>query len=390
LEREQENLRAALRWGVGRGDSERALRLGGALWLFWFTRGRLTEGREWLEELLALAGGEADRVARSRALAGAATLARYQGDYAAARPLAEQALVIHRELANRQGIADALDTLGYLALYGEDFPAARALYEEALAIHRQLDNAQGIADSLSHLGLLAHYQHDHATASRLHSNSLALWRELGDRFGIAWALSNLGLVAYRGDLNQADSLLRESVEINDSLASTWGIACSLEGLAILAAKRGQAERALRLAGAAAALRIKAGTPLPPAGHTALQRVLQAVSQQVGLERALAVEAEGQRFAPEEAIRVALAAEPFSRAPRSSVSLDTDTPSTPSLLLSPREREVALLVARGLTNREIADALVIGERTVDTHVEHIRNKLGVRTRLEIAARVGDPY
>jgi predicted ATPase len=132
LKAELDNLRAALRWAVSRGERERGLRLGGALWLFWFMRGRLTEGREWLEELLALADRETHRVARAKALAGAATLARYQGDHTAARLLAEQALAIHRELSDQQGIANALDTLGYLAFYREDFATAGTLYQEPL------------------------------------------------------------------------------------------------------------------------------------------------------------------------------------------------------------------------------------------------------------------
>src|SRR6266545_3652101 len=108
LELDKDNLRAALRWAVTNGEAEQGLRLGGALWLFWFIRGELGEGREWLEDLLALAGEGADRAARARALLGAATLARYQGDYAAAGSLAHEALNLERELGNRRGVADTM------------------------------------------------------------------------------------------------------------------------------------------------------------------------------------------------------------------------------------------------------------------------------------------
>jgi len=121
LELDKDNLRAALRWAVTNGEAEQGLRLGGALWLFWFIRGELGEGREWLEDLLALAGEGADRAARARALLGAATLARYQGDYAAAGSLAHEALNLERELGNRRGVADTMATLGYVALFEGQF-----------------------------------------------------------------------------------------------------------------------------------------------------------------------------------------------------------------------------------------------------------------------------
>jgi non-specific serine/threonine protein kinase len=379
LERDHANLGAALRWCVENGDIARGMRLGDSLRLFWFTRGHLAEGRAYLEQLLALPAGSTDRALRATVLDDAGFLARYQGDYAAARVMIEQGLAIRRHLVDRRGTADSLSNLGYVALHQEDETAARAHYEEALQIHRELGNAQGIADIVSHLGLLATYTGHVGAARALHEQSLALWRSAGDQFGIGWALSNLGAVAVlEGNVMAAFPLLAESARVNANLHSSWGVACTLEGFALLASARRQPEDALRLAGAADSLRTHAGTPLPPLGKLGLRHQL-AVSW-AALEPRAAAEtfAQGQRLLLDDAVEYALLAgergspEPVAPSERTVTGL-TD-----------REREIAQLLAQGMTNQAIASQLFVGKRTVDTHVEHIMSKLAVHSRAQIAA------
>ena len=107
LEREHDNLRAALAWSEAQEQGEVGLRLGGALWWFWHVRGYWTEGREHLAGMLALPGAEARTMARAGVLVSAGMLARRQGDYRAERALAEESLAICRELGDKSGIADA-------------------------------------------------------------------------------------------------------------------------------------------------------------------------------------------------------------------------------------------------------------------------------------------
>jgi tetratricopeptide (TPR) repeat protein len=154
LEAEHDNLRAALRWAVEQGEAELGLRLGGALWRFWYVRGYLTEGRERLAELLAAAGAPGQTAARARALRGLGIVAEAQGDYAVARRHYEEALALMRELGDRRGIALSLNNLGDVARDRGDYAAARALHEESLAIGRELGD-RAIAWILESFAMLA-------------------------------------------------------------------------------------------------------------------------------------------------------------------------------------------------------------------------------------------
>jgi predicted ATPase len=306
LEQDHDNLRAALSWAAESGEVAWGLRAAAALRVFWFMRGHLAEGRQRLRELLALSASAAGAATRARGLDAAGFLARYQGDYAAAAQAISEALALRRAIDDQGGVADSLANLGYVALYQGDDARARALYEESLAISRRLGNAQGIADALSHLGLLALYQGDHATARAHHEQSLRLWEDLGDQLGIAWALSQLGNVAlHEQDSADAAACFQRSVALHRRLGDAWGIAEALEGLASVAAARTQPERALTLAGAAAALREAIGTALPLAGQDDLRRNLAPAHAMLdGTSRARAWES-GRSMTLEQAITAAL-------------------------------------------------------------------------------------
>jgi predicted ATPase/DNA-binding XRE family transcriptional regulator len=199
LEQEHENLRAALRWCVEHGSVEEGLRLGASLWRFWHIRGHLTEGREHLAAVLALARPGMPAGSRTAALAGAlngaGVLALRQGDYAAARSLLEESLAIRRGLGDRREIANSLGNLGLVAKAQGDHVLSRSLHEESLAMRRALGDRRGIALSLHNLGEVADCQGDTALAQSLHLESLAHSRELGDRQLADPALERLAGVA---------------------------------------------------------------------------------------------------------------------------------------------------------------------------------------------------
>jgi non-specific serine/threonine protein kinase len=121
LEREHDNLRAAMNWSGEHGQAETGLRIGGALECFWEVRGYWTEAREHLAELLALPGAEARTAARARALQAAGHLIHDQGDGAAARALWEESLAIFQELENKPGIAYSLRGMGWAAFGREGY-----------------------------------------------------------------------------------------------------------------------------------------------------------------------------------------------------------------------------------------------------------------------------
>jgi predicted ATPase len=306
LEEEHDNLRAALRWAEESGEAETGLRLGGALWRFWDVRGHYSEGRERLAALLALSGASGRMAARAKALNGAGNLAWSQSDYAAARSLHEEGLTIRRELGDKRDIALSLNSLGIVARRQGDYAAARSLLEKSLAIERELGNKRGIAMSLNNLGLVAASQDDYAAARSFYEESLTIRRELGDKQGIANSLGNLGEVARdQGDYTAARSLHEESLAICRELGDKLGIAYLLEGFVALAAAQGQPGRALRLAGAAAALREAIGAPLPPTYQAEFERHLETARQALGEEASATALAAGWAMTMEQAIEYAL-------------------------------------------------------------------------------------
>ncbi len=240
LEREHDNIRAALEWSSEVTDpGVLGLRLAGAIWRFWAVRGYLLEGRACLAGLLDAVQSTAAGAVRTKALNGAGVLAYEQGDYAAARTLHEESLGIRRELGDWWGIAESLNSLGILTYQQGDLLDALALYEESLAIRWDLGDRRGIAMSLNNLGNLAYEQGDYPTARAHYEESLTMKRELGDRRGIAISLNNLGNLAYdQGDYPAAWALYEESLAISRELGNRWGIAMSLNNLGNLAYDQG--------------------------------------------------------------------------------------------------------------------------------------------------------
>jgi non-specific serine/threonine protein kinase len=190
------------------------------------------------------------------------------------------------------------------------------------------------------------------------------------------------VIASQGDLAAAQRVLGESVVLQRDLGDRAGLAFVLERLAMVAAMHGLAERALRLAGASSALRELLGMPLNPAARLSLDARLAPAWQSLRAEVAALAWQQGRATSVERAIALALepvgalAAEPHQ----------TGTGHPPAAALTAREREVAVLVARGLTNRQIAGTLVIAERTADVHVSNILNKLTLTSRAQLAAWV----
>lgn len=239
LAEEHDNVRATLEWSLLDTGSGTGLRQCGAMLRYWFTRGHLSEGREWCARALRKAGAEEPTQERAKALNTAGVLAYYQGDYAAARTCHEESLAIQRRLGNRNGIAASLTHLGNVACDQGDFASARALHEESLAIQRQLRDRRGIANSLGNLGNVVSDQRDFASARALYEEGLAIMRELGNRLGTANALHNLGrVVHFQGDLLAARSLNEECVAIRRELGDRLGMAFSLDSLGDVASEQG--------------------------------------------------------------------------------------------------------------------------------------------------------
>jgi predicted ATPase/DNA-binding CsgD family transcriptional regulator len=197
LEREHDNLRAALVWAAEPSASgqrmEAALRLAGALARFWEVRGYLSEGRKWLERALASSAGIPLSI-RAKALRGAGWLALLQGDFDRAEFLCQQALEQYREARDIRGMARSLHQLGLVAYRKNDHTLTHSRFEESLALYRRLSDQTGLAYVIQDIGFGAIEQGEPARARLLFEESLALFQESGDKGGLPWSLYHLGRV----------------------------------------------------------------------------------------------------------------------------------------------------------------------------------------------------
>ncbi|HYO49039.1 MAG TPA: tetratricopeptide repeat protein [Chloroflexia bacterium] len=225
--REHDNLRAALRWTLDRGDVQTAARIAGEMWRFWWVRSFFNEGRAWLDEVLGQSHS-IDVSLKATVLRGAGTLAHVQGDFRQGQLLFEESLALYRELDDKQGIADVLTSLSNTAMGLNDLRRAQAYLEESLGLYRELGNTHSIAVSLSQLGNVAYLTEQYALAKARYEESLALFRELSDTHRAAVVLHNLGEVSYyQGEYARAKGFHEESLGLFRELGSTYGIAYAL-------------------------------------------------------------------------------------------------------------------------------------------------------------------
>jgi DNA-binding NarL/FixJ family response regulator len=425
LEREHGNLRATFRWCLDNGQGERALQLATALWRYWYVRGYFVEGRRLFSTLLTLPACADRTKARAEALNAVGNLAYNQADYPAARAYHEEALDIRRELGDRRGVAGSLNNLALplrcqgryaeaTALLDEavrinravgnrlweaiclsnlgvvmddlgDPSQARARQQESRAIFADLGDEWGIAMALRHLADVSRHHGDRLEARALYEESIERGRKVGDRRGLAQSLVGLGGTACDlGDYSRARGALEEGLAISRALDDRFTIARALEGFAILAAAQHEHERTVRLLSASAALRRSIDAPLSAVKQATLKRWTEPARTSLSAERVSTLEAEGRALSLDQAVTYA-SEPPESATPAAANAADLRGERT-SALLTRREQEVAVLVARGLTNRQIAEELIVGERTVDTHVRNILGKLEFDTRAQIAAWV----
>lgn len=338
---------AALAWSRSAGDAAvDGLRLGGLLAPYWQLRGHFTEGRTQLVQLLEAAGPEAPAPARTLALEGLGTLAFQQGDFQAARRWHEEGLALRRALGDARGVATTLRHLGNVADEIGDYSHAAELYAESLATWQQLGDAWAAAAVLNNLGLVALRQGDYDLARRRlrdslaafeglgvswavgvtranladialdtgdlpaaaadYRASLAIAEDIGDRDGQAYAHTGLAQVERRrGDLAAAREHLALSLALLNELRNRHWLAEWLEAAAAWLADQGRAERAVRLLGAADALRTAIGAPRTPKdqpAHAALVGALRSALGAATYASALAAgRAGGWRSACDEAL-----------------------------------------------------------------------------------------
>jgi non-specific serine/threonine protein kinase len=398
LEKEHANLRAALAWALDAVDSreprehrtELGLRLAGALGRFWAAYGP-GEGRRWLEKSLAK-GRAVPKSALGKALYEAGWIALWQGDSDRAIALLEEGRTLFRELGDRRGVAISLVNLGSALLHRGDMEGAATVREEAEVLRREPLDRFTLAWLTTFLAQEALNEGDYERSDARGREALAIYRELGDTRGTVMCHIGMGLTELARSNNERAALLFEEIlRLLRGPGEKLGIAYTLLGLAGADAARGEPGRASRLWGAAEALREEIGVALSHwdlCGYDYEGRVSAArnmLGDEGAWERAWA---EGRAMTPDQAVEYALGAREGEPAPPTALaSRKPSLVEAPDDPLTEREREVAVLVGRGLTDRQISSELHLSERTVHSHVRNILSKLGVNSRAQIAVWVG---
>jgi predicted ATPase/DNA-binding CsgD family transcriptional regulator len=380
IARDHDNMRAALRWAWESGQAELLAALVGALWPAWYMVGSsLADGLSWIERALAAPGLTAEVALEKRLHYGAASLAARRGDFDRAEPYAHEGLARARAAGETRMAAQIEIGLGIIASERGDAEAATRWLESGLAGARAAADHFYVAVGLTTLGTLARRRGDRRAAVRLLEEALETARAADDQWNPADTLYNLGLVYLTaGDDAAAQERLMEAARRNAVFDDRWALARCLEALGVLHVGDGAGvERGVRLLGAADAIRRAAGVE-PRADERERHRAAVDLAGRVlGAEAFARAWAEGAALSAAESVE--LAAAPVAAA-RPAQPLRIELPGG----LSEREREVAVLIAQGLTSREIAERLVISLKTADTHASHIRDKLNLRSRAEIAA------
>jgi predicted ATPase/DNA-binding CsgD family transcriptional regulator len=372
LEVEHDNLRAALEWLAEEKEIERGLRLAASLLRFWWFRGHLIEGRAHLESLLGLSGTPVRDEVRAKALHALAVLIYRQaddaaGDWSVARFRLDESLEIYRGLGNETRVAAVLQDLGRVCAELGEWNAAREFLDESMKIVRRLGNEPGIALSLFILGRMYWLKEEYATSRALIEEGFGIFRELGDKFWIDASLVYLGYIdCEEGRFDAARARFVQMNEVVPLRRFPWGATYTLEGFARLAAAEGEAERALRLGGATAALRRTYGVSIGPSSETLFRRSLQPAWHALAEDEGRSLWAEGRQMTLEQALSLVLGEQ---------MGPDRSTGG----LLSDRENEVLSLVARGLSDAEVAEKLYVSPRTVGGHLRGVYRKLGVKSR-----------
>jgi len=303
LEREHDNLRASLDWFEAAGETQLALRLAGAVWVFWRDRSHMTEGRRRLES--ALRADERPTAARAKALNGASFLATFSGDAATGRLQGEEALAIHRTLGDAWGTADSLHWLGWAVAMDGDWARALPLLDESRQLFQELGDEYQTVDVTHDVAWAYGELGDRKRARRLEEENLRRVRELGSEQIEATILDLLASYAVdEGRADEALSLATESLRIYQEVGDPGGVAIELRRCASAFVLKGEAGTAVRLLAGSEALYADIGGTMPWVAKMTNQTLARILAQ---LDEAAVAEAweEGRKLTADEAAALAL-------------------------------------------------------------------------------------
>jgi predicted ATPase/DNA-binding CsgD family transcriptional regulator len=358
-----------------RGISDCLGLLGTVAW----RRGKMAEATALSEERVELMRQVGQPGDVADALCSLADLVGRRGEHAREETLYQEALVLYRKAGNELGVASTLIQSALLLWWLSRTDAAiiqtvRQRLQEAQEIVSRLGSRRWKQVSLSLAALVALSEGETAEAESLAQESLAIAQESENRWSIAWGLHIKGRIeAQRKNGSAARNCYEQSLALTLELGDKFIIPVNLEGLAGVLVAQGELTRAVQLWGTAQALREAMGTSVPPVDRASYEQGVAAAKAQLGERAFAAAWAIGRAMTPEQAARLQQVS-PLEPGPATQQAplLPTD--------LTTREREVLRLLARGLSNAQIAEELVVSLLTVKAHLRSIYSKLGVTSRV----------
>lgn len=338
-----------------------------------FAQGNFLPAQKLFSEGLAIVRRLGNRVMMSSSLHMLGQVEAHKGNFPTARIHMEESLEISREVDDRWLLSSRLIQLGLVLLNEGNSERARQLITEGLSVAREVGDQRQISDALSVMALLYLNEGDYVTAQTLLQESC----ELSDRQTSFYRLADLGTLAIlQGDVTKARPLVEESLAISIQIRNRWFIASCLERLGEVVAAQKQFVQAVRLWGAATAIRKAINAPIPPIERGPYERALAMARAQLGETRFNALWLEGQSMSPEQVLACEQESDIRHQPPVQKLSPALVAPPNE---LTDRETEVLHCVANGLTNAQIAEKLVISPRTVQAHLSSIYNKISVASR-----------
>lgn len=376
MELEIDNIRAVLRRCISQGDSARGIDLVTSVAWYWITRAT-TEGVQWVDALLK--SGPGNPLGQFWAYFLRGFLALLKADPAAAPPPLEEAVRVARAMDHLALLAQALSLASIAANLAGDSISAVRLLEEAASVAMKADDYEARISVLQARALGGFFHGDIDAVRDAASEGVTLSRQVGDLYGLEMMLVNLGSSALLStDIERAKDLYMEALRIARRLDDRVAEYSLLDYLGCVAAASGEGHLAGRLFGAAETIRSQAGASVFPFLAPILAQAEESVVGAIGRAKFEAEVGAGKRLSRDEAIRLALG----ERIQTSETQIQDGGLGN----LGKREADVARLVAEGLSNKQIGARLFISERTVDSHVRTILNKLGFNSRAQIASWV----
>jgi tetratricopeptide (TPR) repeat protein len=316
LEKDNDNLNAAIGWSLAAGDAQTAARFGWALGMYWVMRARHREGRLWMEQTLS--SSDLPTKMRGRAHWALVVCMYGSGDDRRLETIAAEGVALSRRARDRLGEAYTLGVQGIAVLMLGEFDRAAWLLEGSLEIFRELGDEWASAHILTHMAAVSLRRDDYPQAAGYAEESLALSRRTGDRFAANISLNLLAQAAWAsGEHRRAECYLLEALAIAHEMGDRMDAAYCVQGLAAAAGERDEQQRAARMLGAADALLESVG-PLSRAmsmdGHDLHRRSVSAAREQLGEGAWTAAWEEGRAMTFDEAVAFALVEEPLPPAP----------------------------------------------------------------------------